>query len=253
VSPNDKFKRELNNAIDDVSGAPSSGLRDRVRAAVTEAQPERSTYWIAAVAACVITALIVGILYVNNPFRRPVGVVNPGATPSPSAAPSTQPTPSPSSTPSPTRTYICTADTVDQMNPKASPIAYISAARTGAHPDEGYDRFVIEFANGFPSEFAELTPRDGTSFTETASGQTIKLKGSNGILLRIHGADMHTSYSGQTDWVTGYKTLAEVRVLEDFEGVINIGLGVNGNGPVCYHAEYQPNPARLVVDVQAAT
>jgi hypothetical protein len=250
VSPNDKFKRELNNAIDDVSGAPSSGLRDRVRSAITEAQPERSTYWIAAVAACVITALIVGILYVNNPFRR-AGLVG-GPTPSPSASPSMQPTPSPSPSPTATQAYICTADTVDQMNPKASPIAYVSAARTGAHPDEGYDRFVIEFANGFPSDFAELTPRDGTSFNETASGQTIRLKGSNGILLRIHGADMHTSYSGQTDWVTGYTTLAEVRVLEDFEGVINIGLGVNGNGPVCYHAEYQPNQPRLVIDVQAA-
>ena len=250
MSPNDDFRRELNNAIDDVSGVPSPALRDRVRSAIAEAQPERSTYWIAAVAACVITALIVGILYVNNPFRRPVGAVNPGATPSPSASPSTQPTPSPSPSPTPTQAFICTADTVNQANPKANPIAYVSEARTGAHT--GYDRFVLQFGNGFPTEFVELTPRDGTSFNETASGQTIKLKGSNGILLRIHGADMHTSYTGQRDWVTGYQKLAEVRVVEDFEGVINIGLGVNGNGPACYRAFYQTNPNVLVIDVQNA-
>jgi hypothetical protein len=253
VSPNDNFKRELNNAIDDVSGAPSSGLRDRVRSAVTESQPERSTYWIAAVAACMITALIVGILYVNNPFRRPgqVGVV---ATPTPSqvTSPSPLPSPSPSASPTPAEQFICTADTLPQTSPKASPIAYVSAGRIGAHEDQGYDRFVIQFANGFPTEFVELTPRDGTSFNETASGQTFKLKGSNGILVRIHGADMHTSYSGPTDWVTGYKTLAEVRVLEDFEGVINIGLGING--PACYHAFYQASPSKvLIIDVKAAS
>jgi len=248
VSPNDNFRRDLNNAIEDVSGAPSPALRDRVRSAIGEAQPARSTYWIAAVAACVMTALIVGILYVNNPFRRlPVGA-NP--TPTPIASPSAQPTPSPSPSATPTPAYICTADTVDQMSPKGDPIAYASTARTGSH--DGYDRFVIQFANGFPTEFVELTPRDGTSFNETSSGQTIKLKGSNGILVRIHGADMHTSYSGKTDWVTGYATLAEVRVLEDFEGVINIGLGVNGNGPACYRAFYQTNPNVLVIDVQTA-
>ena len=101
MSPNDKFRRELNNAIDDVSGAPSPALRDRVRSAIAEAQPERSTYWIAAVAACVITALIVGVLYLNNPFRRLPVAANP--TPTPVASPSAQPTPSPSPTPTPPR------------------------------------------------------------------------------------------------------------------------------------------------------
>jgi len=246
VSPNDDFKRELNNAIDDVSGAPSSGMRDRVRSAITEAQPERSTYWIAAVAACVITALIVGILYVNNPFRRPVGTVNPGATPSPSASPSTQPTPSPT----PTQAYICTADTLPQMDPKADPIAYVSAVRIAPHEADGYERITIEFANGFPTDYVELTPRDGTSFNETSSGATVKLQGNNGILVRIHSADMHTSYSGQTDWKTAYTNLAEVRVLEDFEGYISIGLGLKG--PACYHASYLANQPRLVIDIQAA-
>jgi hypothetical protein len=250
VSPNDNFKRELNNAIDDVSGAPSSGLRDRVRAAVTETRPERSTYWIAAVAACLITAVIVGILYMNNPFRRPVGTVNPGATPSPSASPSTQPTPSPS--PTPTTAYICTADTMDHTLPTGSPIAYANDIKTGAHDADGYERLVITFANGIPTESVELKPQTGTTFVLGESGQTVKLKGKNGIEVVIKLADAHTEYHGTTDFVTSsaYTALAEARVVEDFEGVIRVGIGVKG--PACYHAFYLTSPYRLVIDVQAA-
>jgi hypothetical protein len=250
VSPNDNFKRELNNAMDDVSGAPSSHLRDRVRAAVAEAQPERSTYWIAAVAACVITALIVGILYVNNPFRRN-GLVGGNPTPTPSAATSPSPVPSPSPSPSPSPAPICTADTLPKMTPIGNPIAYVNAVRVAEHDADGYERITIQFANGFPTEYVELTPRDGTSFNETASGQTVKLKGSNGILIRIHSADMHTSYSGPTDWMVASTNLAEVRVIEDDEGYINIGAGLKG--PACYHAYYLTNPARLVIDVKPAS
>jgi hypothetical protein len=249
VSPNDNFKRELNNVFDDVSGAPSANLRDRVRSAIDEAPAQRSTYWIAAAAAILITALIVGVLYVNNPFRRP-GTVGGNSTPSPATTPSPMPSPSPSPSPS-QQPYICTADTVPQGTPKATPIAYVNDVRIAEHDADGYERIVIQFANGLPAEFVELTPRSSTTFTENASGKPITVKGSNGILVRIHGADMHTSYSGKTDWVTGFKTLAEVRVLEDFEGVINLALGINGQA--CYRAQYFTDPARLVIDVQVAS
>ena len=247
MSPNDNFKRDLNNVFDDVTGAPSPHLRDRVRSAVSEAPEHRSTYWIAAVAACLITALIVGILYVNNPFRQPSLVgSNPSPSPSPSQVTSPSPVPSPSPSPTPTTAYICTADTLDHSLPAGSPIAYVSAMRPGAH--DGYDRFVIEFSNGIPTEYVEVKPQTGTTFMLGESGQSTKLKGSNGILISIHGADGHTAYHGKTDFVTAYKAIAEVRVVEDFEGVINIGVGVNG--PACYRAYYLTNPARLVIDVQ---
>ena len=254
MSPDENFKRELNHVFDDVSGTPSPHLRDRVRLAVSEAPEQRSTYWIAAVAAILMTALIVGILYVNNPFRQ-TGLLgtNPTPTPSPSNVTSPNPTPTPSPSPSPSSTpataYICTADTLEHSLPAGSPIAYVSAMRPGSH--QGYDRFVVEFSNGIPTDYVEVRPRTGTSFSETSSGQTLKLKGSNGILVSIHGADGHTSYHGSTDFVTGYNAVAEVRVIEDFEGVLNIGIGVNG--PACYHAYYLSNPARLVIDVQSGS
>jgi hypothetical protein len=251
---NDDFRRELNSAFDDMAGSPSADLRNRVRSAVAEAPAQRGGYWFAAVAAVLVTAIIVGLLFINNPFRR-TGLVGGNPTPTPSQAaistPTPSPSPSPAQTPSPSPTssaYICTADTLPQMSPKANPIAYVDDVRLGPHDSAGYERITIQFANGFPTNFVELTPRSGTSFNETASSQTIKLKGSNGILVRIQTADMHTSYTGRTDFVTGYGTLAEARVLEDFEGAINVGLGING--PACYHAYYLADPARLVIDVQ---
>jgi hypothetical protein len=241
VSPNENFRRELNNVFDDVSGSPSPALRDRVRSAIAEAPAERSTYWIAAVAACLITAFIVGILYVNNPFRQ-TGTVSPVPTPSPSPSPSPQPSPTPLTA------FICTADTMEHTLPTGSPIAYVNAARTGS--DAGYDRFVIEFSNGIPTESVELKPQNGTTFILGGSGQTVTLKGTNGIEVVIKLADMHTNYQGKVDWVTGYSTLVEVRQIEDFEGVLRFGLGVQG--PACYRAFYLTDPTRLVIDVQVA-
>jgi hypothetical protein len=249
VSPNDNFRRELNNAMDDVSGAPSSNLRDRVRSAVAEAQPDRSTYWIAAVAACVITALIVGILYVNNPFRRPVGTVNPGGTPSPSASPSTEPTPSPSPSSSPTAAFVCTASTMEHTLPVGAPTTYVDAFRKGSHP--GYDQITVEFSNGIPGQSVEIKPQVGTKFTMDASGQTVTLKGTNGILVTITGADMHTMFHGTVNSVTGYPAMAEIRQLGDYEGVVTLGLGIQG--PACYQASYLTDPYRLVIKVQSAS
>ena len=250
MSPNDNFKRELNNAMDDVSGAPSSHLRDRVRAAVAEAQPERSTYWIAAVAACVITALIVGILYVNNPFRRN-GLVGGNPTPTPSAA--TSPSPSPSPSPTPTQAYVCTANTLEHTLPVGSPTTYMSNMATGDHVKDGggYQRLVITFSNGIPTDSVELKPQASTKFLLGESGQYVTLRGKKGIEVILKGVDGHTEYHGKTDFVTGYNTLVEVRVVEDFEGVIRIGMGIDG--PACYHAFYLTDQYRLVIDVQAAS
>jgi hypothetical protein len=239
VSPNDDFRRELNNVFDDVSGSPSPALRDRVCAALAEAPAERSTYWIAAVAACVITALIVGILYVNNPFRR-TGVAGPGPAPSASASPTTQPSPSPQ--------FICTADTMEHTLPAAPLTAYVTAVRVASH--SGYDRVTVEFSNdGIPTRSVELQPQANTKFPLGESGQDVTLQGKNGIHVIIQGADMHTSYSGPLDWTTS-GSLVEVRQVEDVEGVVRFGLGIDG--PACYHAFYLTNPYRLVIDVQSA-
>ena len=81
-------------------------------------------------------------------------------------------------------------------------------------------------------------------------GDQVTLAGKNGILVVVHGADLHTAYSGSTDIKTGYATLVEVRQVEDFEGVVQLALGVSG--ATCYRAFILTNPTRLVIDIQAA-
>ncbi len=249
---NEDFRRELNQAFDQMSGSPSPAVRDRVRSAVGEATSARGPYWIAGVAAAVIAALIVGVLWVNSPLRPSSSTAGPVS--SPSASPSASPSPSPSPTPSPTPTpdsqlppFVCAGSTAP-TRPGTAPVAFISDLRTGSHP--GYDRVTIEFNNGGPSGAVEVKTQANTNYMLSPSGMPVTLQGSRGIELVIHGADLHTSYNGSVDIVTGYATLAEVRRLEDFEGVVQLGLGVNGAG--CYRVFWLSNPDRLVIDVQAA-
>ena len=218
---NDDFRRELNNVFDDVSGPPSSGLRDRVRSGIAGAPEARSPYWIAGVAACVLTALIVGALYVANPLRRSIG-------------------PIPGGMPTPTATGQTWARAVGVV------VAFVSALRTASQGS--YDRLTIEFQGGSPTD-VRIKGQSGTTFTASPSGQQVTLTGTDGIQIVMRDTDLHTSYSGSTDIITGYNGLAEVRRLEDFEGVVQLGLGVNG--PACYRAFFLASPSRLVVDVQA--
>jgi hypothetical protein len=133
-------------------------------------------------------------------------------------------------------------------NPGATQTAFVDALRPGAH-EPGYDRLTIEFSNGEPATI-QVQPQRGTAFTKSPSGQAVTLRGTNGILVTIHGADAHTSYSGSRDLITGYRGLVEVEVIQDFEGVVQLALGVSG--PVCYSAHWLANPGRLVVDVAAS-
>jgi len=247
---NEDFRRELNQTFDQMSGTPSPGLRDRVRSTLGEARVARGPYWIAGVAATVIAALIVGVLWVNSPLRPSPSTAGPVSSPSASPSASSSPSPSPSPTPTPDSQlppFVCASSTAPSHSATA-PVAFISDLRTGSHP--GYDRLTITFNNGGPSGAVEVRTQGNTNYALSPSGMPVTLKGSRGIELVIHGADLHTSYNGSVDIVTGYATLVEVRRLEDFEGVVQLGLGVDGTG--CYRAFWLSNPDRLVIDVQPA-
>jgi hypothetical protein len=173
--------------------------------------------------------------FLSNPERLVVDVQ------SSDAVSSVSPSPSPSAS-----AFVCTSQSTQlSSNRTPPPVVYISGLRPGAHG--AYDRLVIDLSNGVPADVS-VTIQSGTTFTLSPSGMQTTLKGKNGILITIRGADLHTAYSGSTDVVTGYTGLAEVKRIEDFEGVVQIGLGVNG--AACYHAYYLTNPNRLVIDVQ---
>jgi hypothetical protein len=247
----DDFRRQLNRAFDDLSGPPSPDLGQRVRSAVAEAPETRGVFWLAAVAAVLLTAVIVGALYVANPLRRPPSTAGGGpASPSPaaSAQPAASPTPSPGATASP---FVCTGQA---FMPKSTtpattptPVVFVDGLRTGAHGT--YDRLTVQFANGLPAQ-VEISTQTGTAFTLSPSGLPARLKGANAVSVLIRGADLHSSYAGSTDIVTGYPGMAEVKRIEDYEGVVQLGIGVNG--PACARAFFLTNPDRLVIDVQAA-
>ncbi|HSS61628.1 MAG TPA: hypothetical protein VLK30_09260 [Candidatus Limnocylindrales bacterium] len=251
----ENFRRELNSVFDEVSGTPDPALRERVRGAIGNAPEARGTYWIAGVAAAVIAVLVVGVLVVAGPLKRPSSTAGGGgvhATPSAAPSPTASPTPSDTATPSQLPAFTCASQdfVFKQTSPPqpTPPVAYISSLRAGTHGT--YDRVTIEFGNGVPHDVQVSGPNAGTTFTLSPSGMQVTLKGDHGILVIIHGADLHTAYSGSTDIVAGYPTVAEVRRVEDFEGVVQVGLGVNGAG--CYRAFWLTGPDRLVIDVQAA-
>src|SRR5438132_7592215 len=112
---NENFRRQVNDAIDQISGSPSPALRDRVRSSLTSAPATSGSYWIAAVAAVVIAVLLVGVLVVANPLNRrpPVGTVA-GPTPTPTTS-----TPGPSPTPTPSLPAMVGASTQPGAPPPA--------------------------------------------------------------------------------------------------------------------------------------
>jgi hypothetical protein len=247
---NEDFRRELGHVFDEMTGSPSPALKDRVRSSIAQSPEQRGPFWIAGLAAAVIAVVVIGILFVGNPLNRQANTIGPGVVASPSPSASVEPSPSASPTATPDSSlpaFACTSSALHYDWAQAPSQAVIGDLRTGTHP--GYDRLTIELKSGGFTD-VQLQVQTGTVFTRSPRGDQVTLAGKNGILLIIRGADLHTSYSGSTDLKTGYATLAEVQQVEDFEGVVQLGLGVSG--ATCYRAFTLSNPSRLVIDVQAA-
>ncbi len=240
------FRRDLNREFDAISGSPSPALSARVRAALAENRPARTgPFWMAGLAAGLIAVIVVGVLVVAS-FNRHQTSVLPGTAPTPSTTPSSNPSPSPAQTPPDSNlpAFVC-AGPVSLVGTGSPTVAFVDAVRTGTH--SGYDRMTIEFNNGEPGT-VDMSPHDGTTFTQGASGQQVTLQGSTGLLVIIRGSDEHTAYGGSTDIKTAYSALLELRQVDDFEGTVQWGLGLSKTA--CYRAFYLTNPARLVIDIQ---
>lgn len=236
----ENFRREINREFDAISGSPSPALSARVRSALSQQAPARTgPFWIAGIAAALIAAIVIGLFVVASFNRRQTGLTPvgpPAASPSPTATATATPD---SSLPP----FVCIGSAVGSESPPT--VAYIDAVRTGTHA--GYDRLTIEFQNGAAGT-VELKPQTSPNFTNSPSGQPVTLNGTAGLLVTIRGADEHTAYSGPTDLKTGYTALLEARQVQDFEGVVQWGLGLSKSA--CYRAFYLTSPTRLVVDIQ---
>ena len=201
-----------------------------------------SPLWIAAVAALLLGALAAGVMFATSSNRAQPKVA--AATPSAAAtaAPEEELAAAPVASVTP---FTCSAS---KLNAATAPaLSTISAVRTGTHA--GYDRLVLQFSGSQPRSI-EIKPQSTASFMGAPSGQPTKVAGAVGIKVLLNVADMHTAYSGPRDFKTGYAGLRETRVIEDFEGYVSLGLGVNGSN--CYRAFVLSNPTRLVVDIQTS-
>ena len=233
----DDFRRELRDGFESISGAPDAGLPARVHAALVDAPEKRGPLWIAGLAATLMAALVIGLLYVAGPLRQQPPI--PGLIPSPT--PSALPTSDTSNLPAMSCASAMSVATDDHVG---QPLAYVSAVRVGTH--KGYDRITLEFKNGLPGDI-QLSAQSSAVFTQSSSGRQVTLQGSYGLLVTLTGADDHTSYSGSTDFQTNYPGLLEAKQVQDFEGYVQWGLGLSR--PACYRAFVLQGPTRLVIDV----
>ncbi len=126
--------------------------------------------------------------------------------------------------------------------------ANVTAVRVGEQ--SGFDRFVLQFDSQVP--VFTIKRQSKTAFTQGASGQTISVAGSAAVLITLHQTHQAGSYTGSTDIQhSDFGVLREAIVVQDFEGVVQWGVGLAS--PACIRAFTLSDPARLVIDFSTAT
>lgn len=127
-------------------------------------------------------------------------------------------------------------------------VANVTAARV--EEQTTYDRFVLQMDSIVPT--FTVTRQAKPVFNQGASGQSVTLKGTAGVLITVHSATGATTFQGSTDIVNPQnQVLLEARQVQDFEGYVSWGLGLAQ--PSCMRVFTLQNPARLVIDFQILT
>jgi hypothetical protein len=170
----------------------------------------------------------------------PAAAVSPGPSQGPASAPRIeQPPVTPPTAPGTNLPAFACADTGGGK----TGVANVVAARVATQA--GYDRFVLQFDAVVPSYTVKR--QASPVFASGASGQTLTLSGTSGVLVRVHSATGANTFTGSTDITHGeYPVLKEARQTEDFEGYVSWGLGLSK--AACLRTFTLTDPARLVVD-----
>lgn len=160
----------------------------------------------------------------------------PPTTPAASASTTVAPTTSPGSTPP----AACAPNTGG--SPTAGP--QITAIRAAHNP--GVDRFVVEF-NGAVVPAYEI--KVANSFT-APSGQAVRVDGNAFFSVRVQGQG-HTeagqrSFTQTMPYRPGLPLIREIQLVEDFEGVVIFGVGLERLA--CPTILTLLSPPRVVID-----
>lgn len=126
-------------------------------------------------------------------------------------------------------------------------VPVVTAVRTAAHPECGYDRLVLDVTGPVPS----YDIRYVTQVIADPSGKTITLSGHRYLLMTLHPAQAHTGSGATTiirpEQTLGYPVLKGYAVAGDFEGVFTVALGLGGTASI----RVGELPGHLYIDVRA--
>jgi hypothetical protein len=180
----------------------------------------------------------------NTPTRNPAPAPSPAPAPALSVDSSHPPAPQ-AGTPCATGAWHSAPLNVTR-DVATPPIPFVAAVRTATHPECGYDRIAFTFTGPVPSYYI----RHVTQVLADPSGKPINLPGRSYLLITLRPAQAHTDSGTAT--ITGrvqvldYPMLTGYALEGDFEGVINLALGLNGI------ASFRAGelPGRLYVDVK---
>jgi hypothetical protein len=186
------------------------------------------------------------------------------ATPSPTA--STSATPVASASPSATDTLAPSASPSVSVVPSL-PTTCATSVNEGVAPSDrlvrvkvdagvGADTITFTFGktSGQPSgtdPTGELRPT-APPFSLSGSGQAVDVKGQRFIAVTFRGmavsdAQGNPTYTGAVDIHANLVAIQELRLVDDFEGVVTWLVGVNGPG--CITVTHLTGPDRIVVAI----
>lgn len=127
-----------------------------------------------------------------------------------------------------------------------SSVSVVTAVRTAAHPECGYDRLALDLTGPMPS----YTIRQVTHVTADPSGKPVTLPGHSYLLITLRPAQGHAE-SGTPTIVRfpqslGYPMLRSYALVGDFEGVLTLAIGLD-HAPSIRVGEL---PGRWYIDVR---
>jgi hypothetical protein len=207
--------------------------------------------------AAILVAALAAVASCATSTPAPSPAPNPAPAPSAGSSDPTQP-PAPtqaapsSHLPAPAARTVCatgawhSAPLNVSRDVAAPPVPHVAAVRTATHPECGYDRFVLSFAGPVPSYYI----RHVSQVLADPSGKPINLPGRSYLLITLRPAQGHTDSGTATITrgvqALGYPMLTGYALEGDFEGVINLALGLNST------ASFRAGelPGRLYVDVK---
>ena len=104
------------------------------------------------------------------------------------------------------------------------------------------DKLLVDFDTSTPGYL--VLPQASTDFIASPSGLPVHLAGSSGASITLRHVPSGT-FAGNRDLKPAGSVIKEARILQDFEGVLTIGIGLSR--PACLGAPAPPSVTRFVV------